>query len=425
MKGDFSRETFAAERRHSRVLLQQGRMLCDADVNELVALLLHHARTTATDVIGWHGTPRAGAGMPGEDGFRLALGADGRTLTIGRGHYYVDGILCENDVDVDLEAQPDGYPELAEADLEPGSLAYLDVWERHLTAIEDPGLRDVAFGGADTATRARVVWQVKVARLGDVACPDLPSQADLRAALGLGEPGRLAARVQPQPDLGDPCLLSPESRYRGPENQLYRVEVRTPGSVDDATFVWSRDNGAVAFPVVGHEGAVVEVEHLGRDDRFTLKEGDWVEAADDLDVLAGVPGELRQVVEVDRLEGRVTLDGPVTVEVARHALLRRWDSAGEVALAEGATAEGGWLALEDGVEVRFEPGDFRTGDHWAIPARTATGGILWPADAGTPRALPPAGIAHHLAPLACLVPAADGAPALEDRRRTFTPLGRL
>lgn len=425
MKGDFSRETFAAERRHSRVLLQQGRMLCDADVNELVAILLHHARTTATDVIGWHGTPRTGAGVRGENGFRLALDADARTLRIGRGHYYVDGILCENDADVDLGEQPDGYAELAEVDLDAGALVYLDVWERHVTAVEDDGLREVAFGGADTATRARVVWQVKVALLGDVACPEFASDADLHAALGLGEPGRLAARVQPQPDLGDPCLLSPESRYRGPENQLYRVEIRTPGTVDDATFVWSRDNGAVAFPVLRQQGAVVDVEHLGRDERSTLKEGDWVEAVDDLDVLAGLPGELRQVTQVDRLESRVTLDGTVTVDPARHPLLRRWDSHGEIALAEGATAEGGWLALEDGIEVRVEPGDFRTGDHWTVPARSATGDIVWPTDAGAPRALPPAGIAHHLAPLACVTVAADGTRSLEDRRRSFMPLGLM
>ena len=41
-------------------------------------------------------------------------------------------------------------------------LVYLDVWERHLTAIEDGHIREVALGGPDTATRAKVVWQVKV-----------------------------------------------------------------------------------------------------------------------------------------------------------------------------------------------------------------------------------------------------------------------
>ena len=62
--------------------------------------------------------------------------------------------------------QPDGYrdPE------RPGDrlptqfpyLAYLKVWERTVTAAEDPALREVALGSAmpDTAARAKVVWQV-------------------------------------------------------------------------------------------------------------------------------------------------------------------------------------------------------------------------------------------------------------------------
>src|SRR5207247_837956 len=39
---------------------------------------------------------------------------------------------------------------------------YLDVWQRHLTALDDPLIREVALGGPDTTTRAQVVWQVRV-----------------------------------------------------------------------------------------------------------------------------------------------------------------------------------------------------------------------------------------------------------------------
>ena len=39
---------------------------------------------------------------------------------------------------------------------------YLDVWERHVTALEDDDIREKALGGADTTTRCKVVWQVKV-----------------------------------------------------------------------------------------------------------------------------------------------------------------------------------------------------------------------------------------------------------------------
>jgi hypothetical protein len=43
-------------------------------------------------------------------------------------------------------------------------LIYLDVWERHITYLEDerfPSIREVALGGMDSATRAKIVWQVK------------------------------------------------------------------------------------------------------------------------------------------------------------------------------------------------------------------------------------------------------------------------
>ena len=40
-------------------------------------------------------------------------------------------------------------------------LIYLDVWERHITAIEDDRIRESALGGPDTATRAKVTWVMR------------------------------------------------------------------------------------------------------------------------------------------------------------------------------------------------------------------------------------------------------------------------
>ena len=41
------------------------------------------------------------------------------------------------------------------------ALVYLDVWQRHITALDDKLLREVALGGPDTTTRLKTVWQVK------------------------------------------------------------------------------------------------------------------------------------------------------------------------------------------------------------------------------------------------------------------------
>jgi len=424
MHGDFTRSGFIPARRYSAVLQQQGRVQLDADWNTLVAIVSDQLRGALADVIGWHGTPTEET----EDAFLVEPDADREDFTIGPGRYYVDGIVCHNPAadgePVTFRTQPDHAPGDAERDWvkspNPATLIYLDVWERFVTGIQDPRLLDDALGGADTTGRARVVWQVKAARVqlgSEGGCPDPQTRAELLAALGVQASGTLAARLQPVPDLGDPCEVSPESRYRGLENQLYRVEIRDPGDASDATFMWSRNNGSEVFAVRDRRGDGLVVEGVGRDQVADLKEGDWVEVLDDGLVLAGEPGDLRKVSEVDPLDGVVLLDGPVAFDSARHPFVRRWDSDGAVDVAAGAKFPDGWIPLEDGVEVKFTEGWFRTGDYWQVPVRTS-GRLEWPPDPDGPSSVPPSGIMHHYAPLACLT---DGAsPA--DRRRKFARL---
>jgi hypothetical protein len=59
---------------------------------------------------------------------------------------------------------------------------------------------------------------------------------------------------------------------------------------------------------------------------------------------------------------------------------------------------------------------YRAGDYWLIPARTATGDVVWPRDANGAVARPPAGVEHHYAPLAIAwVDDADGPQAASCR----------
>jgi Family of unknown function (DUF6519) len=63
---------------------------------------------------------------------------------------------------------------------------------------------------------------------------------------------------------------------------LYRVEVHRSGKANDsATFVWSRDNGSVVFPIRTLKGNVARLDNLGLDRRSTLISGDWVEIVDE------------------------------------------------------------------------------------------------------------------------------------------------
>ena len=169
MKGDFTRNTFDSRKRFSRVLLQQGCLLLDADLNEQTSILLHYLRALTRDLIGPHGGPEENIG------FALTETGNG-DIGIAAGRYYVDGILIENDRDTTYLHQAD-YPVFGDDALRaaieakrrdqsassacPGFFIYLDVWERHVTPIEESALRNPSFGGSGTCTRAKVVWQVK------------------------------------------------------------------------------------------------------------------------------------------------------------------------------------------------------------------------------------------------------------------------
>jgi Family of unknown function (DUF6519) len=133
----------------------------DADSNEQVDIFHHYERTSLIDVIGQSGYP---VGAPG---FKITA-TSGNLYKISKGRYYVDGLLVENEADVDADIQPDlpsfkDGKNIAIPQAGTGTyLVYLDVWERHMTTLDDPEIKESALGGADTATRNKIVWQVKL-----------------------------------------------------------------------------------------------------------------------------------------------------------------------------------------------------------------------------------------------------------------------
>src|ERR1051326_4759098 len=98
MGADVSRVRFDPLRDFAGVVLQQGRLLLDADFNELVALPDRRLRGEAYDLTSFGPDPdQAGvAWVPRQtpDAFRVT--ASGGKLSIGRGRMYVDGLLAEN-----------------------------------------------------------------------------------------------------------------------------------------------------------------------------------------------------------------------------------------------------------------------------------------------------------------------------------------
>jgi hypothetical protein len=500
--------------------MQQGRVQLDADWNEQSAIIGYRSETGTLDIIGGCGGPAGSAGFE--------LIAEGGKVRITPGRYYVDGKLIENEAAVDLLQQPD-LPALPGAKplADPGLyLAYLDVWERHITALDDPSIREVALGGPDTATRTKTIWQVKLWYAGKDATGGCRDAFEGYDALVAPPTGRISARALPSGPDDDPCSIAPGAGFRGLENQLYRVEIHNPGdalnlgndkpitvsssrlndaglveltlakkgswkagdavelfsdasgsdpmsgrlafvrTVDGtgkivtlgtgigdlisaqplkaravgATFKWSRDNGSTVTTIEKIDGAAITVHDLGPDSVLGFAPGQWVEITDDLLELNGIAGELALVAGIDPARRIITLQSNARtlaadaggVDPARHPKLRRWDGAGSIKFNPPAPNEG-YAGLEDGVQVRFTTGSYRTGDYWTIPARTATseessGNIEWPVDpvSKLPVDRSPFGIRHHYCRIAMVTAASDTKELkIDDCRCLFSPLTRL
>lgn len=467
MKGDFSRLSFDPRHHFSQVLQQQGRVTLDADGNEQGAILLHYLRTMARDLFGPYGAPAGNAGF----GLQIVADQDGPSLRIGSGRCYVQGVLCESE-GCDYIDQPHYVPAPAGDAADSGDplrswlqsrtrsdsrfWIYLDVWERHVTALEVPSLREVALGGPDTCSRVQVVWQVRALALDAIqermqalleqlkqrqaATQDSQERARLQARMDSLQTGltrlqqgvwsqscaeplqlferdplpRLAADIDPGERLDDPCTTRPDSAYRGAENHLYRVEIhRGNEGGGQATFKWSRDNGSVATAWLSAAGGRLQVAETRG-----FSAGQWVELTDERLDLASTPGPLFRIASVES-ECLIVDGAPVWDAEAVRPKVRLWNQVslgdvklvdGVVPVVEGTASEPHWIALEDGIRVYFEPGgEYHSGDYWLIPARVATGDIQWPQDAaGNPQLLAPRGVEHHQAPLGFVGRSANG-----------------
>lgn len=464
MKGDFSRVSFDPRHHFSQVLLQQGRVTLDADPNEQGAILLHYLRTLALDLFGPYAAP---AGNPG---FGLALVDNDGTLEmqIGAGRYYVQGMLCESD-GCNYLAQPHYAP----ADGKDGAIdplrrwlgsstrdgtrfwVYLQAWERHVSSIEMPHLREVALGGPDTCSRSQVVWQVRAIDLAEVEqrlqariegwkktleqtedaserarlqalVDDLQAQLDLlRESPGQAcavplrlferDAGAMTLRLQPPERLDDPCVSDPDVAYRGSENHLYRVEIHRGSDSGAPTFKWSRDNGSVLTRWVSGGGTRLRVASTRG-----FADAQWVELSDEDDDLLGRPGALCRLASIDGNELVLASEAPRTRTAT--SKVRRWDQAeredivlddGAVPLRASSGLEDDWIDLEDGLQVRFEPDrEYRSGDYWYAAVRT-TGDTGWPQDQdGDALAQAPHGPQHRHAPLGFVGLGDNGAPGV-------------
>jgi hypothetical protein len=423
MSGDYTRMRYSARSGYIGVLEQQGRVRLDADGNELVESLDRRRRAECIDTIG-HGV------VPVTTNDAFLIKQVGGKYTIGAGRAYVDGILvdCWGDdasqaFQADLgemrspnplafENQPFHYTNAFPAPpANAPSIVYLDVWEREVTALEDPGLIEPAIEGIDTTTRIQAAWQVKAlgVQAAPASCADTPPEWQ---ALIAPSTGVLSTATTPAPASGSPCTIDPVGGYTGLENRLYRVQIHQSGTVDGAgaaQFVWSQDNASLgaallAITKVSPTTCQLTVSTVGRDKTLAFNVNDAIEVLDDFvewsirETNRGGTFVTVQQVDPEQLTLTVTPDISASFAVvpARNPRIRKWGAAPQ------PTQNGVAIALgTDGVTATFGPNaaaTLRAGDFWAFFARTATGTIEILSQA------PPRGVLHHYMKLALVNP---------------------
>ncbi|MBC6420227.1 MAG: tail fiber domain-containing protein [Hormoscilla sp. SP12CHS1] len=365
MKGDFTRWTFDASKQYSSVRLQQGRVLLDADWNEQLDIMGYRETTANKEIIGLNGVPNLTS-------FAIEIDEEG-VIQLGKGLCYVDGILCEND---------ENQESSGEEEITGDYLAYLEVWQHHVTAIEAEELREKALGGPDTTTRTQTYWQVKLSRFITSESPEKWQVKWKNFLEEREQKGKLVVRAT-----GTTIL----------PNDLYRVEIHQGGKYEETTtFKWARNNGSMAARVESIDSNRVTIIS---NPQAQFQVEDWIEITDEEKVKGGEPGFF---AKINNIQGNdLILDPEAGDEIIgldpRNIIttVRIWGAEASTIVEENE--DGGYKTLENGIEVKFEENGaskYRTGDYWLIPTRSQEE-IVWP-----PGGEEPHGIDYHYCPLA-------------------------
>lgn len=429
MPGDYSRKLFNSKKHYSAVLQQQGRVQLDADWNEQSDIQQHQNKLMAYDLAGKLGVPKKNGG------FKLTANAEKTDILISPGRIYLEGKIfeCEENPVASYLHQPhytnppksvfndsdDANPN--SSTLKDGNyIAYLEAWQREINYLDDPSIQEVALGEADTTTRLQNIWQLKLLPInltGTITCKsEIPDWNNLTAFTT----GKLNARVNAETDTTKPCMLPPGGGYTSLDNQLYRIQIIHGGALSEASFAWSRDNASVETAIMNISGSVLTVSDMGKDEVLGFSGGQWVEIIEPQP--GGAQPKLYEILTVHPELKQIELNTSVNEFSGKPGLkLRRWDIT-ENGTEKGIPLNSTWVELENGIQILFSDGTYRSGDYWLIPARTATAAIEWPTDTDL-NSIPqlPLGIERYFAKLG-IIKSENGTITIKDCRPTFPSL---
>ena len=281
---DISRYLFDPRMRYVTALMQQGRVLTDADWNEMVNLEDDDRRQIIAETVCTEGSPNDGFKVgdptfvfprnvfPNNPPGPALLTINSYELTLGAGSLYLGGYRFTIDPTIPetFQTQTDwltltlgsaNVPTApTAADLAAGprtDIVYMIGYEQTVTSVEDQEFRERALGGPDTTVRVRRTRQIAVLPHA-TATTCSAARAELRSFLAAPRPGdsggphsfdasgtellskaRLTVTFSTGGTDADPCKPRQVRGFIGAENQAIRVQCTSTNE-----FIWGIDNSS-------------------------------------------------------------------------------------------------------------------------------------------------------------------------------------
>jgi hypothetical protein len=289
MYGDFSRNKFDNGKHFTRVLMQQGRPLTDADWNEQATILADREWQLIRSLLRRpHGT------FDDAFGPRTSASTEGGEARLDAGTYYVEGLACELSHCWPKDQKDwDRFKKIFdETSTEKKVVLYLEAWNRTVSPLVDNGIREPTLQGCDTSWRSSVAWKL-MAKLIDPPTtePNDPCQANW---LKQNKPEERKLWIRTNPDNetpNGPCEVPSDEQLTGDE-VLYCIEVHKSGAPyhvnddlgpnfnDAMRFKWSRDNGAAIYPIKSWQGTAIDRCHRRFESKLSLNKSNRLELRD-------------------------------------------------------------------------------------------------------------------------------------------------
>jgi hypothetical protein len=405
MASDRARVSYDPTRHYQSVVMQQGRVTLEADVNEAEVLASELLREETLDIVGPAGTPDNGYQVGGNTATNQPF-----DFHVGPGTMYVGGERVSlGEPGIDYSNQPewldhDGDPLFVNAAAGAGvfggnELIELFLREQEVSAVEDTTLREVALGGPDTAQRSRLIQRILRLPVKGTTCPDAEAEVDKRwpalgvsfdpATMRLKSPATLQVQFVQQAPPANPCDPAVPGGYLGADNQLIRVQIT---SYDDkkntGTFVWGYNNASFLYRVTAVDSQTLELSSTPIDTYHTPRPGEAVEvlrtaiSLGNKDYVAEHTGQVQTptqafVPETRRLSLPNALPAEYTdPKKTPQLFLRLWEA--EVPFTPGKPAD----LAGSGLQVVIQPGGptglLTIGQYWMFAVRPSTPQQLYP-----------------------------------------------